>query len=1149
MKTLIKDALREIKSNFSRFFAIFALLFISMFAFTGLFRTVYLLREVPEEFYNNTNMHDVTVVSTLGLTSKDETIIGSNVDVDTYEMEYDLDVFLDGTDDTIRLQSLTNDISRPLVMKGRVPDKKDEIALDYDFFKEKVKIGDKVKFNDENIDENLDLTEYIVVGFVRSPDHLSENITQMSTNGSGYIDSFGFILKDNFNLDYYTKAKIRGGNPFLHNQDSDYPLYVDNLVDSLDKSFEGRAKERLAEVKSEGQEKISESEGKITVAKTELEDAKTKLSDAESELKDGKIEVSDAEKKIKDAEKTLASSKERLDNGWSDYRRGLKDLEEKEKTARAEIADAEEKLAASRAKLDKNRVEIENGLAEIEKNRPEIEAGKLKLDEAESELNNKQKEIDASRSELIAKKEELKKAEENISYPSTEEEMQGLSSDEINKLKTEISMSEKRLDEAQKSIDIAREDINKNLSEFNEKSRSFYENEKSLNEAKAKLEEGQSEYDSGINELNNNKIKLEEELKEGRRKLESAKSELEDGERSYNNGMSELRNSKKRLAQAREDLKKGQEEYQEGLEKYNKESKDAEKKISEGEDELKDAKDYLLKLEEPSLLIESRYTDTSYQTISDFPSGLNVLSYVFSFLCLLVSLLLSLTTLTRMVDERRSIIGTYKGLGYNNRQIATKFLLFGGISGFLGAILGIILGQDILSRIIFEIYMGNFILDGKSEYFSTILLVIGFFMTVITTLLSSYLAVKSLLKEKTADLLRPKPPAEGSRIFLENTAIWYKLNFFQKVTARNIFRYKGRMFMTIFGVAICMSIMILGIGMKFAIENMTKSQFEDVQKYDYMVFIDEENSDDSKNFLDKNKDIEIIAPVNNRRIKLKSKDNMTQNVSLVIKTDENLDKLVGLRDYESLEDLEISDDGVLITKKLSDLTGKNKGSTINVLVNGKDVELKVEGVVENYIDHYIYTSDKYFEKSADLDIKTNSFIIKLNEDNFNRESFEKSLNDNEDILGYVGTYDLIDQADRLIDTLNIIIIIIIAISMLLSIVVLYNLTNINISERKRELSTMKVLGFYPKEVTGYIFRETFILTAIGILVGLIIGNLILNYVLTSFAPSIMLFGSSNKPITFSISSIFIIIFSIIVMIIMHKKLRHIDPLEALKAVE
>ncbi len=1190
MKSARKDIFREISSNKGRFFSIMALLFISMIAFNGLYMATNLLSVIPEQFYRETNLEDINIVSTLGLDERDEVLLDILPQVRDFEMSNSVDLFMSTGSEIVRVESLNERINIPLVIEGVLPSAMDEIVLGYDYFNDKVKLGESISFVDKEHSEDIEELKqntFKVVGFVRSSDYLEENVKEASNIGSGTLNSYAIVTKNAFDVDYFSKARIL----LVGTEESDsfsdkYVSYVDTEIQQLKSSFSDRPKERLATIRDEAMEKIDDAQKDIDDANKKLKDAEQELVDARIKLNEGKREYDDGviklrnevekgNREIADAKKKLADALVEIEDGKTKIADARKELNEK----KGELEDARVKLTDGEKKYDDNYKLYADGKKELDDFKEKVRVGrewekgndrsKLNFEQdfinQKASINGKISEIDINiknyKSQIAYNKEELDSLSEDADLKTRINQLEGyLAKEESNKatLQSELAIVEQELS----TIARIKKEGNENQyvlmgadSYIEEAEVELADAKKKLDDAKIELDDAKAEFADGekkLKDAENTLDEKEQELKDAEVKHADGVKEVSDAEQTMKE---EVAKAERTLEDARIKIAEGEQEYQDGLKTFEEKSAEARVDLDKGQIDLDKAKDDLNKLKQPTFMINSRNSNTTYHTVHGAPKSLNILTIIFSTLALTIALLVALTTMTRMIDERRTLIGTYKGLGYSNGVIASKFMIFGGISGVLGAIIGSFIGQQYLGPMIYGIYNQGMVFGLLSDLIIKELLVVSVIMALLTTTLSAYLAVSNTLRENTASLLRPKAPKAGSRIFLERIKpIWNNLGFKNKLTARNIFRYKSRMLMTILGVAGCMGLLMLGFGMKFSISKVLTLQYDEIIKYDISVVYKEEPTIDESRALGdyvlKNDNVVKIVPILQDLLKLEIPKQSTQDVLLIVDMENRLDEVMVLRNPNSNEILNIGDSGIIITEKLAKLMDVKVGSTIVLELEDKDVTATITDIAENYVGHTIYLSKSYYDKLTGVTpLQTGVLTVLKNDEEKDIGKTTEYLLDNKDIISVISNESAKDNLRSTIDSIDVVIIIIVLISMLLALVVLYNLTNINISERIRELSTMKVLGFHPLELTEYVYKETFVLALIGIIMGLLLGVSLVEFVLAEFAPVNVKFGDPNHLLSFGLSAVLTLVFSMIVMVLMHIKLKKIDMVEALKSVD
>ncbi|AOF49826.1 ABC transporter permease [Tetragenococcus halophilus] len=712
--------------------------------------------------------------------------------------------------------------------------------------------------------------------------------------------------------------------------------------------------------------------------------------------------------------------------------------------------------------------------------------------------------------------------------------------DEINDTKQELADAQSQLEDAKDQIQDAQAEIDDNQAELDEE----------VTQAQSQIEDSQQQLEQGRSSVATaqNPAVAEEELRNKEAELTQAK----------NNLANEQAQGQQQLDQAQEELADQQEEYEENKADYEDQKQEADEEIPDKEQDLRDAQDELDDLEAPDYTFEDRKDgNPGYKQYLENSQRVDILSNIFPVFLFAIAVLVSLTTMTRFVDEERINSGTLKALGYSNWDVKKKFVVYGIISSALGALIGTALGHTLLPTVIFEAYAASSTFDQVTLNFSPFYTFIGFGIAIICTTLPAYLVANRELKEKTAQLLVAKPPKKGSRILLERiTPIWNRMSFTYKVTARNLFRYKKRMFMTIFGVAGCAALLVTGFGIRDSLTGIVDHQFDDLVKYDLIVSKTDDLSDDEQEQLDEKldqSDISNDTDVHYEELNVRAgENNDTQDITMLVPDDERaFDQDVEMVNRQSQKQLSLPDDGAIFSEKLADLLGAEKGDTVSLDdEDGQSHSVKVAGVTEMYMGHYIYMNQEAYQNSFDSAGDPNGYLVTLNnttQDNIDEQS--SSFMDLDGVQGVVQSSAISEQIDNVIDGLNNVILVLITCATLLALVVIYNLTNINVSERIRELSTIKVLGFYDREVTMYIYRETILLSILGILAGYVVGYYLHGFIMQTLPPDDAMFSPGLQLSNFILSAGITLLITFILMFVIHRKLKNIDMLEALQSAD
>ena len=654
-----------------------------------------------------------------------------------------------------------------------------------------------------------------------------------------------------------------------------------------------------------------------------------------------------------------------------------------------------------------------------------------------------------------------------------------------------------------------------------------------------------------ITEVNKTRDNLIEKLKTQQKidekyYLDKNNKKLNENEKVINQAQEQLNSVKTKLELLKNVDNKS---YNEQLEKLNK----AQKEIDDNKKQLNVGKASLSEESYPRFSVENIRGLKNYAQFIDSASSLTFVANVFSIFLFVVSILVSLTTLTRMIDENRINIGTLKSLGYSNYQISKKYFVYGGLSTLIGTILGIIGAYLVIVPIIYNSYARFFTFNTPEIVYTPSILIAAFVISLGCISLAIYIPLRKNLREKSAYLLRPKAPSGGSRIFLEKIPfIWSRLSFLRKVTFRNIFRYKIRMLMTIFGVAGCLTLMFIGFGIRYGVINISNEQFKVINKIDiaatYNPYIDNESVEKLQKDIDNNKNVKASTKVNIQLATFESNNEIVDSAQLITVNKDDYKDYITLTDNDGTG-IDLPGDAAVVSEKLAYLHKLNIGDSFNVIVNNKEYTLTVGEINKNYFGHTIYINKDYYESLFKKQYKDNTFLVQTTGGKETVESVVSNLNDNSDIVNISDNSKIQEILDNFIKGIDIIVAVMVICSVTLALVVLYNLINVNVSERIRELSTIKVLGFYPSEVTIYVFREIFYLSGVGIILGNYLGYKMYLKIILELAGRDMMFSSKVPLVVYLLASGITILITIVVMIVMHKKLKKVNMVEALKAIE
>ena len=915
------------------------------------------------------------------------------------------------------------------------------------------------------------------------------------------------------------------------------------------------------------QSELDQSKAEIIAGQQQIESTRTQLNAQKQQITDGLSQVSAGEAQLQDGISALESAKAQLTELQSQleivrasYNAALENpdasqeeidilaaqvsaLEEQEAAVSQQIQASEAQIESQRQQLAATRSELESGLAAVEN-------GLSQLSQKESELNAGREQITAGQAEIDAGWIQIQEQENTLAASKAEIEA---GEQELEKGQKQLKAAKKKLNKAQKEIDSNAETLAAGQAELDA-------NVAKLNDSEAQYASGLEQYHSGARQIAENEAKLtsgEQEIAENEAKLADGEKEIADNEKKLADGEKEITDNEKKLQDAAKDLKKGEKDLADGKKEYEDAKKDAEDEIAENQQKLNDAKKELEDLEMPEWMVTDREELPEYTDYGDNADRLRNIGQVFPVIFFLVAALISLTTMTRMVEEQRTQIGTLKALGYKKSAIAAKYICYAFFATLLGSVLGMLIGEKIIPYIIITAYgiMYHNVANTISIDYQPGFALIASAASVVCTVGATLFASGKELQETPASLMRPPAPKEGKRVLLERlTFIWKHLSFSWKSTIRNLFRYKKRLIMTVFGIAGSMGLMLVGFGIQDSISDIAAIQYRELQHYDGMVIEDSDATEEEHaELFEYMKENEQIAHCNRVQMTKISAPKGSSNISIYLFVPESLSEFakdVTLKNRITGETYELTDEGAAISEKTASLLGLKVGDMIPLKKGDKEYKVRVAVITENYMSHYLYMTPRVYEQTFGEKPEYENIVFTMQEDcKDDLEMAGSRILANPGALSISYTSSLASQVDRMLSTLDAVILVLIVSAGMLAFVVLYNLNNINITERQRELATLKVLGFYDGEVSQYVLRENVILTVLGIMFGAVFGILIHRYVITTVEVDAVMFGRNIKPLSFLYSGILTSIFSIVVNGVMHFKLKTIDMVESLKSVE
>lgn len=1110
---------QSLLSSKGRFLSIFSLMMLGALALTGLKVTAPNMEKTAQAYITEQKTMDLAVVSGLGISQADMDELAS-IKGATVEAGYFKDVLTSKDQSAVRLFSASKSISTYKLVEGEMPSQKGQIALSASL-KNRYKLDDTVQVTESDKDGKiLTQTSFTLVGFVASAEIWDNETMGMAASGDGQLGGYGLVSQDTFKSEVYTIARIR------YDDLVDLPYYSQAYQDRLDQHQEDLEKllanndeQRLAAIQSDGQTDISKGEEEIAQAQSQLEQA-------ESELETGE---------------------EQLATGRREFARG-----------RAKVVQTEAELRAAQAQLLKNKFELEESKKELDGRKAQLEQTASFLDGYQMELETSAQQLEKAKQELDSQNAQLSQTASQISTgrASWFQAQQELDLEIATHLQEGQTLSDyPDLLARQEGLDVEKSRLDQMESVHEQANQAYLQ--------------GYDYYQTKQNEYNSNLAQYQtwnQEYQAGLARYQAGLSQYEQGIAAYNKGvedyewgLSQLESSNQLLRQEELRLEEADKELSQAQSQFSEKKATADQEISQAQTEIAQAKSDLSKLEKAPYQV---YTRTSlpggdgYTTYSNATRSIAAVGNVFPVVLYLVAALVTFTTMARFVDEERTQSGLFKALGYKNRQIMAKFILYGLAAGLAGTIVGIIAGNLLLSPLISNIITQTTVIGPAKLHFYPLWTGLALLLSLASSVLPAYLVARRELTEKPAQLLLPKPPVTGSSIWLEKwPAIWSRLSFTHKVTARNIFRYKLRMLMTIFGVAGTVALLFGGLGIRSSISGVVQRQFGELIHYDMLVV---ENSRATEEELDKlthflqSDQVRQSLPVAFEQLNQTVDENGQRknlSISLYISDRRDFGNQVSM-ETSTGQPIKLSDRGIVLTEKLAQIYGVSVGDKLSLTLEDKEVSVRVEAVADMYAGHFIYMTDSYYEQVTGKQKTANAYLVQLKDSQLGHiQTLASQLLAMPAVRSLVQNTSLIDMLTTIAGSLQTIMTILVILSILLGLVILYNLTIINMSERIRELSTIKVLGFHNKEVTMYIYRETISLSLIGMLVGLVGGIYLHKLLLAMIGSDSIRF---NPSVGLEVYLIPILAISGILAALgwhINHHLRKVDMLEALKSVD
>lgn len=1204
---LRKDFIIEIKKTMGRFVSIFFIVALGVAFYSGIRASEPSMRITADQYFDDSELMDLKVMGTMGLTKADIKAIGKVSGIEAVEGGYSKDVLCPVGDNekVVHMLSKEKNFNQVSVVEGRLPEKAGECLVDEDFLSyTDLKVGDAVTFHSgdgEALTDSLVTDTYKIVGIGNSPLYISFG-RGSSTIGTGEISGFVVVDKASFDMDVYTEAyvKVSGAEEKTAFTD-EYNNLSDAAKEAVSAIEEERCAVRKQEIVDEANEKLADSEKTVNEKSQELEDAKKELesgkskaaeelekakqqlTDGEAGLADAKQQIADGETQLADAKAQLNDKQAQLDSAEAQYESGKAQLDQKEQ----ELAAAEQtylsnyakympfitagkaQIAAGRTQIADGKKQLDEGLAPLKQLRDGLDGIEDGISQCDSGMAEVQKQLDGMDSDVYQEYVKIPEEDRNEEQQAYVNKWENLNAQfagiQAQKTQLETAKSgllaqagfttEADLDAQITSLTAQRDELDKKEAALLGQEQTLAAQEEELLSAGRQITDGKSQIAAARSQLDSTKS----QITDGKAQILSAWALLNEKEDTLNASKAQLASGEQELADGRSKYEQAAKEAEEQITDGQAKITDGEKQLTDAKQQIADAKAEIKKIENPKWYVQTREDAlTEYQGYGDNADRMRSIGKVFPVLFFLVAALISLTTMTRMVEEQRVQIGTMKALGYGKAAIAGKYIGYALIATLGGSIFGVLAGEKILPFIIIYAYMILYkhlpaILVPYHMSYALQASVIAVACTLIATIASCY---KELAAEP-AELMRPAAPKQGKRILLERIGIiWKHLNFTWKSTVRNLIRYKKRFFMTIFGIGGCMALMVVGFGLKDCIYEIVSLQYEKVQFYDAATYmsddISEENRQQLHDYLDQNADIKETIEARMQKTDVKSASGKKTLYLMVPSDNEKIEDFLSFHSRTNKDEVySLKKDEVILTEKMASLLNVKVGDELTIEDEDRgDQTVTVGAICENYMSHYLYLSPEKYEELYGVPAEYNTIIYSAKDGKDDQiEKIGTKLLSMDGVLNVSYTSSIEGRLDDMLRSLNLVIVVLIVSAGMLAFVVLYNLNNINITERQRELATLKVLGFYDGEVASYVYRENILLTIIGSVVGMVLGNLLHRYIILTVEVEEAMFGRQIHWQSYLYSFLFTVAFSLFVNWVMFYKLKKIDMVESLKSVE
>ena len=1173
---------QSIVRSIGRYIAIVLIIALGAALFVGLLMTKSDMVATGQRFMDQQNMFDLRLMNSYGWDWEHLDAVFGMDGVESAEEVLHMDLISrtdDSEEDTVyRFLAIPERLNKIALRGGRMPQAPNE-CLGEGFNNDDSILGTTITIQESNDEDALEaFTErtLTIVGYVATPLYMDMNRGTTSV-GTGSLAGFVYVPREIMDLDYIPEINVT-----LH---GDYSIYTDEYNDAMEAAadcFESElqimANERMDKVRAESEEAYQEG---LEEYQDGVDEYYEKKAEVEQELADAHQDLLDAEKEIENNEKLLKDGENQIAEGRVTLAESEKTLADAKADAYAQMAQGNAQLISNYKTVSENQREVESGLLEIELAMVQIDSGITQLESGLAQIDSGIEQLEMMIGILDVSIEAAESTLDamggiggglpdisipDISFPdlslpgafsavdedgtgeteSEEEEPSAPAEDDS--MRAEL---EKRLEELyatrQEYVDQLAE-IEAQRAEYSAQLDELYATKTQLENQKAELEAAQKQLETGMSAIEDGFVELAAAQLQMENQFAAAEAQIQAGYSQLDARAKEIENGWKRLEEGKQELADGWIEYEDGKAEAEQEFADAWLEILEGKEELDDARKLIDGMTENDVIILDRNSNVSYNNLDSSSDIVQSVSRVLPVFFILIAALVCITTMSRMIDEERTQIGTLKALGYSNAAIIGKYMFYSGSAAILGCLLGVTAGSTIFPMVLWEAYK-------IMLYISPILVLtanwwlcfaVVFVYTGVMLFVTWYCCRRTLMEEP-AELIRPKAPEAGKKILMEYLPFWHKISFLNKVTIRNIFRYRQRMAMMLVGIGGCTALLLTGFGLRDSIVNVVDFQFENVTLYDLQVYFRGDVTEDIE--LDFQKEIGKDTPYtlyNQSSMDLEANNRVKE--IYVIAGDDHIAEFIDL--HVGNKPIPLPENGeVVVSVGAAQALGIHVGDEVAMRNSDlKTLNLTVSGIYDNHVDNFCIISPKSIETQWGFTPeKQMAFVMVENEEQVHELAAE--LLSMPDIMNVAVSEDMADMVRNTMDAMDLVIVVVVFCAGLLAATVLYNLTNININERVREIATIKVLGFNASETAAYVFKENIALTVVGSLIGLLLGELLLYFVVSQIHIDMVWFDTVIMPGSYWLSMALTLFAAAVVNFIFYFKLQKINMAEALKSVE